>query len=425
MSQLVIEGGRQLSGEISVFGSKNAALPLLAASLLTSEPVVLKNVPPILDVERMGEILRAMGVAVDVDGAAHTVTINAAKLDATTVPQELVGTLRGSILLLGALLGRERRVRLPKPGGDIIGSRPIDVHLDAFTQLGAKVTERDQEVEIDGSGLKAGRVILREFSVTATENILLAAASLPGKTTIEIAAAEPHVVALCELLGLMGAKITGAGTHTIVVEGVEKLTGATYTNIPDMLEAGLFILIAAATQSEVRVREVPVDQLQLFFKKLDDIGVAYELSEGWETKIQEVRVRPAELKDFRIQTMPYPGIATDLQAPFSVIATQVTGSCLIHDPMYEGRFRYINELQKMGANAVVCDPHRVIITGPTPLTGRRIPGLDIRAGATLLMAGLVAEGQTIIDEAEHLERGYAQLPERLQRIGAAVERAKL
>ena len=418
MSQFVIHGGAKLSGSIPVYGSKNAALPLLAASLLTSEDVTLNNIPPIADVVSMLEILRGLGV--EAEQSDTTVQLSAKQIQPEAAADQAVGKLRGSILLLGALLGRTRQVRLPKPGGDIIGARPIDVHLDGFRQLGATVTEEDDTVSVDGSAMKAGRVVLREFSVTATENILLVAATLPGTTTIHIAAAEPHVVALSELLTTMGARVTGAGTHEITIEGSRHLTGATFTNIPDMLEAGLFILLAAATSSTLNIEHVPLNDLQLFFKKMDDIGVTYTV-DGQGTDAT-VTVTPSTMRAFKVQTLPHPGIATDLQAPFSVIATQVTGSSLIHDPMYEGRFKYITELQKMGANATICDPHRVIITGPSPLRGRQIPSLDIRAGATLLMAGLVAEGETIIDDAEIIDRGYANLTERLQAVGADVKR---
>lgn len=421
MSYFVIEGGSKLKGSIPVFGSKNAAMPLLAATLLTNEPVTLKNVPPILDVKHMGEIFSALGATVEM--GEMQVTVTAQHVRPQDLPVTLIGKLRGSILLLGALLGRCRTIRMPRPGGDIIGARPIDVHLDGLRQLGATITEDGDFVAINGEALQPGRVVLSEFSVTATENLLLVAATLPGTTTIEIAAAEPHVVALCGLLEAMGAKISGAGTHTISITGSTILRGATFTNIPDMLEAGLFLLMGAATQSEIAVEHVPVSHLRLFFKKFDDIGVHYEIEwEDKEAEIATVTVKPSAMKAFKVQTLPFPGVATDLQAPFSVIATQVTGSSLIHDPMYEGRFKYVTELQKMGANVTVCDPHRVIITGPTPLVGRRIPSLDIRAGATLLMAGLVAKGQTIIDEAEIIDRGYANLLDRLQAIGANITR---
>lgn len=414
MAHLKIRGGKQLSGRIATQGSKNAALPLLAATLLTKEPVELQNVPHIRDVDAMIDLLKSLGATVERDNG--TVTVTATDVALENMASETVGRLRGSILLLGALLGRSRQVRLPEPGGDVIGARPIDVHLDAFEQLGATVTRERGDVIVDGSALKAGEVVLREFSVTATENVLLLAATLPGTTTIHVAAAEPHVVALGTLLSHMGATISGLGTHTIVVEGTPELAGGSATVIPDMLEAGLFVLLAAATKSHVTVDNVPTDDLRLFFKKLDDIGVDYSIKDA------TVSVAPAPLKPFKVQTLPQPGIATDLQAPFAVVATQAQGTSLIHDPMYESRFKHCEELTKMGASVTVCDPHRVVIEGPTSLFGSHIKSLDIRSGATLVLAALLAQGETIIDDAEIIDRGYSNLVERLQDLGADIER---
>lgn len=414
----IIQGPAQLRGEIPVYGSKNAALPLLAACLLTSEEVTLHNIPRILDVTSMLTILEDLGAIVEQE--KDTVRIQASTIARLHSPAETVGSLRGSILLLGALLGRNRTVTLPTPGGDIIGARPINAHLDAFEQLGAKIQHKDDVVSVDGSALKAGRVVLSEFSVTATENVMLAAATLPGTTSIELAAAEPHVVALAKLLTSMGATVNGAGTHSIEITGASQLHGASAINIPDMLEAGLFMLLAAATGSRLTVANVPLSDLLYFFKKLDAVGVKYAVE---DEAAGVVTVSPGNLRAFRIQTLPHPGLATDLQAPFAVIATQSEGSSLIHDPMYEGRFRHISELQKMGADAIVADPHRVVINGPTKLVGRRIPSLDIRAGATLVMAGLVAEGQTTIENVSIIERGYADLPGRLRAVGADIHAA--
>jgi UDP-N-acetylglucosamine 1-carboxyvinyltransferase len=416
MSSLKIKGGKTLGGSIPVYGSKNAALPLLAASLLSSEIVTLHNIPAIADVAKLLQIMKVMGVEIQEEGT--TITVQSASMDPEQLPVELVGHLRGSILLLGSLLGRFRKVRLPLPGGDIIGARPIDVHLDAFRQLGAHAQQEHGVVTIDGSELTAGIVTLREASVTATENVMMVAAALPGTTTINIAAQEPHIVVLAELLNNMGATVTGAGTHTITIEGTNQWHPATIINIPDMLEAGLFLLLGAVTQSPLTIEHVPQSFLHLFFKKLEDIGI------GWKEQGDSVTVQPGPLSSFKVQTLPYPGIATDLQAPFSVIATQAAGASLIHDPMYESRFRHCDELIKMGAAITVCDPHRVIIEGPTPLIGRHIKSLDIRSGATLIMAGLVATGETIIDDAEIIDRGYANLVERLQAVGADIERCE-
>lgn len=416
MSQFIIEGGKKLTGEITVNGSKNAALPLLAAALLTREPVTLTRIPDILDVHNLVSIIESLGAIVVRD--KNTITITAGAVDQAKLPYETVGKLRGSILLVGALLGRDRHVTIPQPGGDVIGARPIDVHLDGFEQLGATVLRDGDVLTVEGANMRAGTVVLREFSVTATENIMLAAATLPGTTVIHIAATEPHVVALAQVLNAMGARVSGAGTHTIAIEGATTLHGGHFVNIWDMLEAGFFMLLGAATQSTLRILNVPVDDLPLFFKKLDDIGVAYRIVGT------TVEVTPAKLRSFKVQTMPQPGIATDLQAPFAVLATQATGASLIHDPMYESRFRHCDELSKMGAAITVCDPHRVIVEGPTQLRGRYIQGLDIRSGATLIMAGLVAAGQTVIDGAEIIDRGYERLDERLRAIGATIERVE-
>lgn len=403
-----------MHGNIKVLGSKNAALALLSATLLSAETSTLKNIPDISDVENMIHIFKAMGVHIKRE--KDQVDINAAHIDPKKMPPDKVGLLRGSILLLGALLGRNRQVSLPLPGGDIIGARPIDVHLDAFRQLGAVVTTDDGGIHVDGANLKPGRVILSEFSVTATENTMLVAAGLPGTTTIEIAAAEPHVRALADILNLMGARVNGGGTHTIVIEGTTGLTGADFTNIPDILEAGFFILLGAVTKSDLTIHNVPTTDMLLFMKKLYDIGLDYNVA------ADSVHVRPSELKQFKVQTLPQPGIATDLQAPFSVVATQADGTSLIHDPMYESRFRHCDELTKMGAVITVCDPHRVIIQGPTLLHGRHIKSLDIRSGATLIMAGLVASGETIIDDAEIIDRGYENLDYRLRQVEADIKR---
>ena len=414
MSRFVIEGGQRLSGELSVQGAKNAALPLLAGCLLTEEEIKITNVAQIRDVDSLCEIMMSLGAEIErTEGVVH---VTAKDISVADLAKDKVSSLRGSILLMGALLGRLRSVTIPMPGGDIIGARPIDVHLDAFKQLGATVEMGDGVVCVDGKDMKPGVVILKELSVTATENVLLAAATLPGKTTIHLSAAEPHVRALCELLVKMGARIDGIGTHTITIEGKRKLSGAEYENIYDMIEAGTFILLGVALKAEISVEHVPTEDMQIFFKILNDIGANISITGD------TVRVHPADIKGFKIQTLPYPGLATDLQAPFSVVATQARGSSLIHDPMYEGRFKYAAELSKMGAKITVCDPHRIIIEGPTPLTGNHIPSLDIRSGITLIMAGLLARGTTIIDDAEIIDRGYANLPERLSGVGASIKR---
>ena len=414
MARFVISGQEPLSGIINVNGAKNAALPLISAALLTAEEVVLERIPKLRDVSSMLEILNGLGAEVEHEG--ETCRIRSRSIETESLPDSLVGKLRGSVLLMGALGGRCGVVHLPEPGGDMIGARPIDVHLDAFKQLGVKATREDGLIRLDARPAHAGRVVLREFSVTATENVMLLAARLPGATTIEIAATEPHVVALAQMLTAMGAKVTGAGTHTIIIQGKEKLSGVKFRNIDDMIEAGSFILMAAATKSNILVTPVPTDDLLLFFKKLEDFGVQFSMEAGG------VRVRPANLKSGNVQTLPHPGMATDLQAPFAVVATQAQGSSMIHDPMYEGRFKYATELQKMGACITICDPHRIIIEGPSQLKGAQLNSLDIRSGMTLLTAGLIAEGETVIEDVEVIDRGYERIDERLRMLGAKIER---
>lgn len=422
MSTITIQGKKTLSGSIPAYGSKNAALPLLAASILTQEEVVMANIPPITDCMRMEEIISSMGGTIIRE--KDTVIVHAKTINPERINTKTVGALRGSILLLGALLGRLRQVNLQKPGGDIIGSRPIEAHLDAFRQLGARIHEHKDSIIIDGSAMRPAHIILSEFSVTATENMLLVCSTLPGTSVIHIAAAEPHIEMLATMLECMGAHIEGAGTHTITVQGKKELSGASVANIPDMIEAGTFLLLGAISGSEITVRDVPVLNLHLFLHTLETIGINVDLigkPAGPSGRV-DARIAGGTPSPFHIKALPYPGLPTDLQAPFAVLATQAHGTSLIHDPMYEGRLKHIYELQKMGADAIICDPHRVIINGPTPLHGSTIPSLDIRSGVTLMIAGLIAEGTTVIENAEQIDRGYANIVERLSALGADITR---
>ncbi len=415
MSTFVIQGGKSLRGTIAVAGMKNAATPILAAALLTQETCVIKNVPRILDVARMLEILQSLGAEAAWTGD-HEVTITARELNLDNFNPHLVCRLRSSILLVGPLLARLKSFNLPEPGGCHLGSRPLDSHWSALTQLGAKVTRHNGTYEVACDKLVAAHLILPEFSVTATENALMAAALASGTTVIEIAAAEPHVQDLCNFLNALGAKITGIGTHTLTIEGVTALHGANYTIIPDQIEAGTWAVLAAATKSELKITGARADHLSLVLLKLREAGVNYSFTDG------TLVVHHAPLRAFKVQAMPYPGFPTDLQAPFGLLATQASGTSMIHDPLFEGRFGYIHELIKMGANAIVADPHRVIITGPTPLYAQEIKSLDLRAGITLIMAALTAEGETRIQDAEVVDRGYEDIVARLQAIGADIRR---
>ncbi len=418
MSKFIIRGGNKLKGEVAICGSKNEVLPALCACLLTAEPVVLKNVPRISDVDKLLAILRSLGAAADWSGERE-VRVCARDVNIEKLDPKLVAAFRGSVLLMGPLLARFGRVALPEPGGDIIGKRPLDDHFLVFEKMGASVVRGSGTVSIAGA-LHGANDILPVFSVTATENALMAAALIPEKTVIKIAAAEPHVQKLCQMLAAMGATINGIGTHTVTVVGARALRGGEHVISPDMIEVGTFLVAVAATKGDAILSGVEMDDLDAVLNLIHSIGIETSFDGG------KLRVSSGkELRSFRLQTLPYPGLATDLQAPFAVLATQAEGMSLIQDPMYEGRLGHIPWLVKMGANAVVCDPHRVVISGPTPLHGYEIKALDIRSGATMVIAGLVAEGETVVHDAEILDRGYERLAERLAGLGADVRREEV
>ncbi len=418
MSKFVIEGGKKLRGKIKIRGMKNATTPIIAATLLTDEECVISNIPRISDVEKMIDILTSLGSKIAwID--EHQLKISNQNISLQTLNKEAVQSMRSSILLLGPLLARFGKVRLPEPGGCIIGKRPIDTHLYGLKHLGAKIKEGADFYQIEAKNLKGNIIILPEFSVTATENLVMAAVLAQGQTTIKLAAAEPHVQDLCNFLNKMGAKINGIGTHTLVIDGVKKLFGTQHTIIPDQIEVGTFAVAAAITHGEVEIENIIPEHLELILLKLKQIGVNFELGTNW------LKVHPSSnLRSFKLQTLPYPGFPTDLQAPFAVLATQASGTTLIQDPLFEGRMGYVSELIKMGANAIVADPHRVVINGPTPLYGTEIKSFDLRAGATLIIAGLVAKGQTIISQAEMVDRGYEKIEERLTKLGAKIKRVE-
>lgn len=431
--QLVIKGGKRLRGEINVRGSKNAALPLLAATLLTDQKCKLSNLPRIEDVERMLEILESLGAEIKREDQ-HTVEVKAADIDPDKIDYNLVGKIRASILLVGPLLSRFKKITLPQPGGCKIGARPLDTHFQAFQDLGVSVeieksTRKNDKRPRDYYQLKkprkfkTGKIVLNEFSVTATENILLTAATIPKETTIKIAASEPHVQDLCAFLQAMGAEIKGVGTHTIKIRGQENLDGTDHKIVPDYLETGTFTILGVATRSRISINKACIEHLDLTFKKLKKMGANLRLKKGSSKGEDKIIINPASaLKAINIEARPYPGVPTDLQAPFGVLTSQAEGTSIIHDTLYEGRLKYVKELNKMGASAIIADPHRALITGPTPLYGREIESYDIRAGATLIIAGLIAEGETVINDIYQVDRGYEDIDERLKKLGANIKR---
>ena len=412
-----MHGGQHLRGSISVHGAKNAAGPLIAASLLLKGRVCFTNVPRLTDVVKLLEILEGMGAEVAWTGP-HTLTIDTKHVDPAKLDRKRMRSMRYSILLLGPMLARFRKVVVPEPGGCNIGNRPIETHLFALSALGA-TSERDTDgtLYLEAKTLKGEYIILPEFSVTATETLIMAASVASGATSIRLAAAEPHVQELCQFLNRCGAKIKGIGTHDLEIVGVKSLTApkTAWSIQPDMIEAGTFAVAAALSQGDLDIGPVDPTHLDAVRSLLRRVGVREEIKKNrWRVQ------GAAQLKSFKLQTLPFPGFPTDLQSLFGLLATQCHGTTLIQEPLFESRLAYLNELGKMGANVIIADPHRAVVSGPTPLYGTEIRSLDLRAGATMILAGLIAKGETIIHDAEIIARGYEDFDGRLRAVGAEI-----
>jgi UDP-N-acetylglucosamine 1-carboxyvinyltransferase len=415
MSRLVVEGGRRLCGAVDVAGNKNAALPLLAACLLTSEECVLENVPRIRDVESMCRLLQGLGA--DVDGVgSSTLRVRCRDLGAADPDPGLVARLRGSVLLLGPLLARAGRAALGEPGGDFPGRRSVATHHRALAALGAAPDPGGSGL-VAPAGLRGASLYLDEASVTATETALLAAATAPGTTEIRHAAGEPHVAELARFLRRMGADVAGEGTCTLRVRGVDRLAGATHRIDGDFIEAGTWAVAAAVTGGDVEVRGARAVDLEPIVHVLARFGVRCEL--GDET----LRVGASTLEAAgRVTTGTWPGFPSDMVSLVTVLAAHARGSTLVHDWLYELRVFALEQLSGMGADLFLCDPHRIVVTGPRRLRGRALDSRDIRSGVALVVAALAAEGRSRIESLETIERGYARLVERLRGLGASVER---
>ncbi len=415
MVKYIIEGGVPLRGDITVNGSKNAALPMLAATLLTSEPCTLHRVPLIRDVHVMLDIMRALGTEVTIND--HSVTVHTPTLTSTEIPDELATKLRASILLLGPLLARVGKVTLKHPGGCVLGKRPVGTHFDALQAIGATFQQDDLRYYGQSAQLMGSRMFLDEVSVTATENAMIAATLAHGTTIIEPAATEPHVVTLGHMLTAMGAHIEGLGTHTIVIQGVSQMHGTEAHVNADEIETGTLAVAFGITHGAGTIHGVDPHNLASIRAKLAAFGVESTL-EGTRLHVQAKE----SFKANRVQIDTWPRLPTDLQPQLTVLATQAEGSSLIHDWMYDRRLMYIDELSKMGANIMLCDPHRALVTGPTHLQGAKIISPDIRAGMAFILAGLCAHGKTTIEQAHLIERGYEQIDVRLRALGAQIER---
>lgn len=418
MSKFIINGQKPLGGEITVGGAKNAALKIIPAALLSSSEVIVHNVPDIEDVNRALELLTDLGGKIDRQG--DKLILSMANFNKTTLEPIFANKLRASIMFVAPLLARTGEVKFPHPGGCVIGAglRPIDLFIDGFKAMGAEVKFADGYYHLTAKRLKGCDYFFTIVSVTSTECFIMAAVLAEGTTTLKNCAMEPEIVALAEHLNNCGARIVGAGTPTITIEGVEKITGGEVTVIPDRIEAGTFAILSAITRSPLTIKNCRpdhLDSLLTIFRKLNIefvTGVDYLKI----TKIPEV------INAYNLKTHEYPGFPTDLQSPFTVLMTQATGTSLIHETIYDRRLLFTDMLTQMGANITMCDPHRVVIQGPTPLRGRALTSPDLRAGISMIIAGAVASGHTEIDNIYQIERGYEKIDERLKKIGLDISR---
>ena len=417
MDQLTIVGGRPLRGTVRIAGAKNSALPLLAAGLLTHRPVHLRNVPRLWDVDTMLQLLAHLGVSCrrEGDGGCTLRNVVGRSVEA---PYDLVKTMRASVLVLGPLLARTGRARVSMPGGCAIGSRPINLHLKGFEKLGAQVKTEHGYVEANCERLVGTDITFDKITVTGTENLMMAAVLAEGRTVLENAAREPEVVDLAELLTKMGAKIEGAGSSTLIVDGVRELTGATHRIIGDRIEAGTFLIAGAITGGELELMGVNPSHLMGVIEKLRENGVALDCEPNRITVYGPQDLTPAD-----VTTREFPGFPTDMQAQYMALMTQANGISLINENIFENRFMHASELMRMGANIRI-DGSRAIVAGKTHLTGANVIASDLRASASLILAALVADGVSVIDRVYHLDRGYEKIEEKLRSVGTQIERLK-
>jgi UDP-N-acetylglucosamine 1-carboxyvinyltransferase len=415
MDKLVIEGGRPLEGEVSVSGAKNAALPILCAALLTREPLVLTNVPQLKDVKTMRSLLSQMGVAQEAT-TPGTVSLDAAAIDWPLAPYELVKTMRASILALGPLVARCKEARVSLPGGCAIGLRPVDQHVKGLAAMGAEIDLEHGYISARASKLVGTRYVFDVVTVTGTENLLMAATLAEGTTTLENAAREPEVVDLARCLVAMGANIAGAGTDRIVVEGVDRLHGATHAVMPDRIETGTYLAAVVAAGGDATIRGTQADTLEAILGKLAESGAEVTV------KDDAIRVvRRARLQPFNVRTAPFPGFPTDMQAQVMAVATRAAGTSVITETIFENRMMHVQELVRLGAEIEV-EGNTAIVRGVDKLTGADVMATDLRASACLVIAGLMAAGATTIDRIYHLDRGYERIEEKLSQLGASIRR---
>ena len=419
MAEFIVRGGKKLKGEIEVRGAKNSALKILPATLLFSNPVRIKNVPYIEDIFRMIDLLKELGIEVRESGE-HSFTVNAKRVTGGNLKKDIAERFRGSIVLAGPLLARSKKIFFPHPGGCVIGKRPIDLFLEGWKKMGATVRERSEGYEVRASRLSGADYTFRNISVTGTETLMMTAVLARGKTILRNAALEPEIPSLAEFLNKSGAQIKGAGTSTIEVGGTgEKLLErkSVFEVFPDRIGAGVFLIIGAATGSQVRVTKCNPEHLTALVVLLESMGASVKKGKNWVSVS-----RPKILTARDIKTREYPGFVTDLQAPFTVLATQAKGESMIFETVFDGRLNYIEDLNRMGASITLLDPHRILVHGPTLLRGREIESPDLRAGLAFIIAALIAKGESRIKNIYQIDRGYEKIEERLQKLGADIKR---
>jgi UDP-N-acetylglucosamine 1-carboxyvinyltransferase len=417
MDKLIIQGAGPLRGDVLISGSKNAALPILSGSLLCDGLVTISNLPHLQDVTTTIELLGTLGVSLSIN-EKMSLEVDNSTLNSTTAPYDLVKTMRASILVLGPLLARYGEANVSFPGGCAIGSRPVDLHLRGFEAMGAKIEVDKGYIKATCDGrLKGARILMDLVSVGATENLMMAAVLAEGTTTIENAAREPEIVDLANCLNTWGAKILGAGTSTVVIEGVDKLSGGTFRVMPDRIETGTYLAAAAATGGKVKVKQTDPSTLEAVLLKLEETGAIITVGDDWiELDMQGRRPKAVSLK-----TAPYPAFPTDMQAQLTAVNAVAEGSGVITETIFENRLMQVQELNRMGAKIVV-EGNSAIVSGVEKLTGAQVMASDLRASAALVIAGMVAEGETIVDRIYHIDRGYERIEEKLRQLGAKIRR---
>jgi len=416
MDKLIITGGTQLNGEVKISGSKNAALPILASTLLASTPVTVKNVPHLQDVTTTMELLGRMGVELTVDEKMN-IEVDSSTINSFEAPYALVKTMRASILVLGPLVARFGEAIVSLPGGCAIGSRPVNLHIKGLEAMGADIVVENGYIKAKAKKLKGASIYMDVVSVTGTENLMMAATLADGQTTIENAAKEPEVVDLAKCLITMGAKISGAGTDTIVIDGVETLHGGEHSVVSDRIETGTYMVGAAITGGKIRLRDTQPNLLESVIAKLREAGAEIEVGESWI----EVDMKGKRAKAVDLSTAPYPAFPTDMQAQFTALNCVAEGVGVINENVFENRFMHVQELQRMGAN-IRLEGNTAICTGVEKLTGAPVMATDLRASASLVLAALVAEGDTLIERIYHIDRGYERIEEKLSLLGAKIRR---